>query len=201
MDLEQADRIAYGVDEKAQFQVWTRQSGTAALEAALAREGLTVVSTVRAADLEAGYAAEGPGLALMLLLVSALAAAVLALGRTVLALHTAARRRGYELAALEAAGAKAPALRLSLLLEQAITVVTGTLAGLVAGLVAAEAALGRIPQFAEPVVTPPLPHEVAAAPVALVTGAALAATLLCALLVSELLLRGVRVERLRDTPA
>ncbi|MGI5270666.1 FtsX-like permease family protein [Nonomuraea sp. CA-218870] len=201
MDLEQADSIAYGVHEKAEFQVWTRQAGTAALEAALTREGLRVVSTVRQEDLAAGYAAEGPGLALMLLLVSALAAAVLALGRTVLALHTAARRRGYELAALEAAGAKVPALRVALLLEQAITVLAGTLAGLLAGLLAAEAALGRIPQFAEPVVTPPLPHEVAALPVALVTGGALAATLLCALLVSELLLRGIRVERLRDTPA
>ncbi|MFG1944686.1 FtsX-like permease family protein [Nonomuraea sp. NPDC048826] len=201
MDFEQADRISYGVHENAEFQVWTRQADTAALERALAGEGLTVVSTVRDSDLEAGYAAEGPGLALMLLLVSALAAAVLALGRTVLALYTAARRRGYELAALEAAGAKVPALRVALLLEQAITVLAGTLAGLLAGLLAARAALGRIPQFAEPVVTPPLPHEVAAAPVALVTGGALAATLLCALLISELLLRGIRVERLRDTPA
>lgn len=201
MDLEQADRVAYGVHPNAQFQVWTRQTDTAALERALTREGLAVVSVTRAADLEAGYAAQGPGLALMLLLVSALAAAVLALGRTVLALHTAARRRGYELAALEAAGAKVPTLRRSLLLEQALTVVTGMLAGLAAGLVAAEVAIARIPQFAEPVVTPPLAHEVAAAPVAVVTGAALAASLLCALLVSELLLRTIRVERLRDTPA
>ncbi|RVX39353.1 hypothetical protein EDD27_1706 [Nonomuraea polychroma] len=90
---------------------------------------------------------------------------------------------------------------MALLLEQVITVAAGTLAGLLAGLVAAGAALGRIPQFAEPPVTPPLPHEVAAAPVALVVGAALLVSLLAAVVVSELLLRGIRVERLRDAPA
>jgi len=201
MDLEQADRMAYGLHEQARYQVWTTAADTAALERALSREGLTVVSKRHEADLAAGFAGQGPGLALMLLLVSAPAAAALALGRTVLAMHTAARRRGYELAALEAAGARVSSLRLALLLEQVITVAAGTLAGLAAGLLAAEAALGRIPQFATPPETPPLPHEVAMTPVALVTGAVLLASVLCAVVVSELLLRGIRVERLRDTPA
>ncbi|MBF8190974.1 hypothetical protein ITP53_35765 [Nonomuraea sp. K274] len=201
VDLEQADRMAYGVHDQAVFQVWTRAADPAALERALAEQGLAVVSRRQAADLAASFAGQGPGLALLLLLVSALAAAALALGRTVLALSAAARRRGYELAALEAAGARVPALRVALLLEQVITVTAGTLAGLVAGLAAAWAALGRIPQFAEPPLTPPLPHEIAAAPVAIVVGAALLASLLAAVLVSESLLRGIRVERLRDTPA
>ncbi|MEV4564849.1 FtsX-like permease family protein [Nonomuraea sp. NPDC049419] len=201
VDLEQADRMAYGVHEQAQFQVWTRTSDVAALERALAGQGLSVVSRRHAGELAASFAARGPGLALLLLLVSALAAAALALGRTVLALRTAARRRGYELAALEASGAKVGALRVSLLLEQLITVMAGTLSGVLAGLVAAQAALRRIPQFTEPPVTPPLPHEIAAAPVALVVGAALLVTLLAAATVSELLLRGIRVERLRDAPA
>ncbi|TMR13243.1 FtsX-like permease family protein [Nonomuraea turkmeniaca] len=201
VDLEQADRHAYGVHEKAEFQVWSSLSDTAALERALERQGLTVVSRRTAADLAASFAGQGPGLALLLLLVSALAAAALALGRTVLALYTAARRRAYELAALEASGARVAALRTALLLEQVITVAAGTLAGLLAGLVAAGAALGRIPQFAAPPITPPLPHEVAVAPVALVVGAALLVSLLAAVVVSELLLRGIRVERLRDAPA
>ncbi|KAB8192758.1 FtsX-like permease family protein [Nonomuraea phyllanthi] len=201
VDLEQADRMAYGVHDKAVFQVWTRSADPAALERALEEQGLSVVSRRTSAGLAASFAGQGPGLALMLLLVSALAAAALALGRTVLALFTAARRRTYELAALEASGARVAALRVALLLEQVITVATGTLAGLVAGLVAARAALGRIPQFAEPPVTPPLPHEVALAPVAAVVGAALLVSLLAAVLVSEALLRGIRVERLRDAPA
>ena len=201
VDLEQADRMAYGVHEQAEFQVWTRTADTAALERALTEQGLTVVSRRHVGELAASFAARGPGLALLLLLVSALAAAALALGRTVLALRTAARRRAYELAALEAAGARVPALRVALLLEQLITVAAGTLAGLLAGLVAASAALRRIPQFAEPPVTPPLPHDIATAPVALVVGAALLVSLLAAAVVSELLLRGIRVERLRDTPA
>ncbi|WP_188192902.1 FtsX-like permease family protein [Nonomuraea sp. SYSU D8015] len=201
VDLEQADRAAYGVHEKAEFQVWTSLSDTAALERALERQGLSVTSRRHVDDLTASFAGQGPGLALLLLLVSALAAAALALGRTVLALYTAARRRAYELAALEASGAEVAALRVALLLEQVITVAAGTLAGLLAGLAAAWAALGRIPQFAEAPVTPPLPHEVAAAPVALVVGAALLVSLLAAGVVSELLLRGIRVERLRDAPA
>ncbi|SPL98124.1 putative membrane protein [[Actinomadura] parvosata subsp. kistnae] len=201
VNLEHADRIAYGVYDKAVHQVWTGLTDTAALERALEREGLTVVSRRHVADVAASFAGQGPGLALLLLLVSALAAAVLALGRTVLALHAAARRRGYELAALEASGAKVAALRVALLLEQVITVTAGTLAGLLAGLLAARAALGRIPQFTEPPLTPPLPHEVAAAPVALVVGGALLASLLAAVVVAELLLRGIRVERLRDAPA
>lgn len=201
VDLEHADRHAYGVHEKAEFQVWTNLTGTAALERALERQGLSVVSRRHVADLAASFAGQGPGLALLLLLVSALAAAALALGRTVLALYTAARRRAYELAALEASGAKVAALRAALLLEQVITVTAGTLAGLLAGLAAAGVALGRIPQFTEAPVTPPLPHEVAAAPVALVVGAALLVSLLAAVVVSELLLRGIRVERLRDAPA
>ncbi|MEV4176787.1 FtsX-like permease family protein [Nonomuraea sp. NPDC049709] len=201
MNLEQADRMAYGVHEKAVHQVWTGLADTAALERALEREGLSVVSRRHVTDLTASFAGQGPGLALLLLLASALAAAALALGRTVLALHTAARRRAYELAALEASGAKVAALRVALLLEQAITVAAGTLAGLLAGLVAARAALGRIPQFIEAPVTPPLPHDVAATPVALVIGAALLISLLAAAAVSELLLRGIRVERLRDAPA
>ncbi|MEV4219730.1 FtsX-like permease family protein [Nonomuraea sp. NPDC049725] len=201
MDLEQADRIAYGVHEQAVYQVWTRAAGVPALERALREQGLTVVSTRYESEVAAAFVRQGPGLALVLLLISALAAASLALGRTVLALHTAAKRRGYELAALEASGAKVAALRVALLLEQLITAAAGTLAGLVAGLLAAGAALGRIPQFAEPLVTPPLAHDVAAAPVALLTGAGLLAALLCAVAVSEALLRGIRVERLRDTPA
>ncbi|MFI6987312.1 FtsX-like permease family protein [Nonomuraea wenchangensis] len=201
MDLEQADRIAYGVHEKAVHQVWTRLSDTAALERELERQGLSVVSRRTVTELTASFTGQGPGLALLLLLASALAAAALALGRTVLALHTAARRRGYELAALEAAGARVAALRVALLLEQVITVAAGTLAGLAAGLLAAWAALGRIPQFAAAPVTPPLPHQVAVAPVALVVGAALLLSLVAAAVVAELLLRGVKVERLRDAPA
>ncbi|KAB8184895.1 hypothetical protein [Microbispora catharanthi] len=51
------------------------------------------LSTRTTADLRTGYASEGPGLALILLVVAAGAAALLALGRAVLALYAAARRR------------------------------------------------------------------------------------------------------------
>ncbi|WP_240506173.1 FtsX-like permease family protein [Thermoactinospora rubra] len=197
VDLEQADRVSFGVAEEARFEVWTAAGKAAAVADALRAQGLTVVSIRHVADLEARFAGEGPGLALLLLLASAIAAAALALGRTVLALYTAARRRRHELAALEASGARRGALRAALLLEQVVTVCAGLLTGLAAGLLAARAALERIPQFAEPPASPPLPFEVAPAAVALLAGVTALVSLLATAVVSEVLLRGVRVEELR----
>lgn len=170
VNLDTADRIGFGLAPNAEFLVLATAVRAAAVTASLREQGLTVLSSRNVDDLRASFAGEGPGLELVLPLAAALAAAVLALGRTVLALHTAAKRRGYELAALEAAGAKVSALR-------------------------------QDPAVRGDPVTPPLPHAVAAGPVALVIGLALLLSLLAAVLTSELLLRGIKVERLREAPA
>ncbi|XVQ83454.1 FtsX-like permease family protein [Microbispora siamensis] len=165
--------------------------------------GVPVLATRTTAGLRTGYASEGPGLALILLVVAAAAAALLALGRAVLALYAAARRHTLELAALEAAGTRAGPLRRSLLIEQAVTLTWAGLTGVLAGVTAARVALPRVPEFefAEPPLTPALAYTIVPGPVVLVAAAALAACLVAAAATAALLLRGVRVERLREASA
>ncbi|MEV5410730.1 FtsX-like permease family protein [Thermopolyspora sp. NPDC052614] len=201
VDLESADRVALSIDPRVSFQVWVAPGHLEAVRKGLAAQGIRTPEPRRVADLVAGYRTQAPGLALMLLLPATLAAAALALGRAVLALYTAARRRRYELSALGAAGARTSALRVALLLEQLITLVAGTVAGMLAGVVAARLALPYIPEFVRQPVTPPLIYEPALAPLAAVIGAALLAALLAATVTAEILLRGIRVERLRQAPA
>jgi putative ABC transport system permease protein len=201
VDLELADRVALSVDPQVSFQVWVAPGRLDAVREALAAQGVRTPEPRRVPDLIAGYRSQAPGLAFMLLLPATLAAAVLALGRAVLALYTAARRRRYEMAALGAAGARAGALRAALLLEQLITLVAGTVAGLLAGLTAARLALPYIPEFVRHPVTPPLLYEPPLAPLAAVIGAALLVSLLAATITAEILLRGIRVEQLRQAPA
>lgn len=199
VDLEMADRVAFSVTPKAVYQVWVAPGYLERVRAALNAQDVRITRSTRVDDLIAGYTSQGPGLALVLLLLAASAAAALALARAVLALYGAARRRGHELAALEAAGVPAGALRRALLLEQFLTLSTGTLAGVGAGLVAAWVALPRIPQFARQPITPPLLYEPDLAVVAAVAGGALLAALLAAAVTAEILLRGVRMEWLRET--
>ncbi|GIH28701.1 hypothetical protein Aph01nite_70110 [Acrocarpospora phusangensis] len=199
VDLDLADRVAYGEADQATFEVWVAAGEAGRIAAALERENLAVSGIRHAADLERRFTTQGPGAALTLLLTAAVAAAALALGRAVLALYTAARARGYELAALDAAGVKPGALRLALMLEQVLVLGAGTCAGLAAGVVAARLALPRIPQFADQPVTPPLAYPLDPVPVVVVGSAALLGSLLLAAVLSEVLLRGVTVERLRET--
>ncbi|HEX8005735.1 MAG TPA: ABC transporter permease, partial [Trebonia sp.] len=180
--------------------VWVAEGQAERIAAALERENLAVSAIRHATELERRFTTQGPGSALTLLLAAAVAAAALALGRAVLALYTAARARGYELAALDAAGVKPGALRLALFLEQVFILGTGTLAGLLAGVSAARLALPRIPQFADQPVTPPLAYPLDPVPVFTVGAAALLGSLLLAAALSELLLRGVTVDRLREAP-
>ncbi|WP_157099776.1 FtsX-like permease family protein [Microbispora sp. ATCC PTA-5024] len=201
VDLELADRAAYGYSDKAEFQIWAAPGRAAPVLRGLRAAGVPVLATRTVDGLRTGFAGQGPGLALILLVVAAGAAAVLALGRAVLALYVAARRRTLELAALEAAGARTGPLRRALLIEQAVTLTWASLAGVLAGVLAARVALPRMPEFTEPPSTPALVYTITPGPVVLVGAAALVACLVAAAVTAELLLRGVRVERLREAPA
>ncbi|MEN3534155.1 ATP-binding cassette domain-containing protein [Microbispora sp. ZYX-F-249] len=127
--------------------------------------------------------------------------ALLAPGRAVMPLYAASRRRILELSALAAAGARAAPLRRSLLIEQAVTLTWAAITGVLAGVTAARVALPQVPEFAEPPLTPALAYTIVPGPVVLVAAAALAACLVAAPATAELLLRGVRVERLRGSSA
>ncbi|MFI6322006.1 FtsX-like permease family protein [Nonomuraea sp. NPDC050556] len=200
VDLDLADRAALAISPNATYEVWVAAGHGPDVVRALQVEGLQVLGVRHASELRSRFATEGPGAALALMLVSAVAAAVLALGRAVLALYSAARRRGYELAALEAAGARGRALRVALLLEQALTLGAGVVGGLLAGVLGARVALSRVPEFTVLPLSPPLVYEVSLTPVVVVGGGALVAGLVAASVLSEVLIRGITVDRLREAP-
>lgn len=202
VDRTYALRAAYGIASVAEQQVWL-SGGTSvdAVRARLAAAGVEVLGATSLGELRDGLARRGPALALVLFLAEAVAAAVLAVAAAVLALHQSGRRRSYELAALQAAGARAGPLRTSLLVEQALTLGTGLLAGAVAGVGAALLALRSLPVFLTPPAAPALDAAPQAAPLAALVGVAVLVLAASTAWSSLALVRGVRADRLREGPA
>jgi putative ABC transport system permease protein len=180
-------------------QVWTTgdQAGGAAL-ARLRQRGAAVAAVTVAADREAQLARQAPSLALLLLVVGAAAAAALATGGVMLHLYLSGRRRGFELAVLEALGARRRDLWAPVAVEQGALVGYGVLVGGAIGLVAALVSLPAIPQFVDRPEVPPPIYE----PDWLVLGGALGLTLLVValglVLVVAGLIRKARPELLRE---
>jgi len=180
-------------------QVWTNddQAGDEALDR-LRDDGAAVAAVTVAAEREALLARQAPSLALLLLLVGAAAGAALATGGVMLHLYLSGRRRGFELAVLEALGARRRDLWAPVAVEQGALVGYGVLVGGAIGLVAALVSLPAIPQFVDhPEVPPPI-----YTPDWVVLGAALSLTLLVvgvglALVVAGLI-RKARPELLRE---
>src|SRR5206468_5098218 len=100
----------------------------------------------------------------------AAAAALLAVGATVLGGVTTARRRAYELAALHAAGVAPRALRRATALEQGLLLGIGLIVGVGAGLGGSVLALPSTPFFVDDSVGPPTQHELPVALLAVLAG-------------------------------
>jgi predicted lysophospholipase L1 biosynthesis ABC-type transport system permease subunit len=139
-------------------QVWTTDGRAA--DQALARlraRSARVSSVTLATEREAVLARQAPSLALLLLVVGAAAGAALAAGGVMLHLYLSGRRRGFELAVLEALGARRRDLWAPVAVEQGSLVGYGVGVGSAIGLGAALVALPAIPQFLDhPEVPPPL---------------------------------------------
>ncbi len=142
---------------------------------------------------------QGPGLASTVLLTDALAAAVLAAGGALAALAGAARRRRVEYAALGVAGASRRSLYAGLLIEQALLLMFGAVAGVAAGVWAAALALRSVPEFVHPPSSVSLSHAVPAATVAAFAGVALLVLFALCAAASGGLLAGASPDRLRGT--
>jgi putative ABC transport system permease protein len=200
VDYELADHAAFGLSSQVRYQVWVAPGAAIRIRNALLEQGVNVTGERTVEDLVRRFNRQGPGLALVLLLAAAAAAAALAMARAVLGLYVAGRRRTYELAALGAVGVLAGAQRRALLIEQAVTLGVGALAGVLAGLAAAAIAVPTVPQFTIQPTTPPL----SSIPDPLVLGGAPAlaalAVALAALLTTEAIRKSVRVEQLREAP-
>lgn len=201
IDRRMARDVGAGVGTDTLQQVWTVPGASGAIAKRLERAGVRVVKHQSAAAEQRHLARQGPGLALVLMLTEAVAAAVLAVGGAVLTLYATARRRGYELAALIAAGAPRRALRAGLLAEQAAILGFGSAIGFLTGWAASALTLRSIPEFAARPSAPPLTYLPDLGPLVLVlagsavlVGGAVAA-------VSSLILRRAGGERLREAPA
>ena len=159
---------------------------------------MQIEQDLTAAQRRADLGRQAPALALLLLVLGAAAAAVLATGGVMLHLYLDGRRRQFELAVLDALGARHRDLWLPLALEHAVLVGWGVLAGGAVGLATALVALPAVPQFLDPPRVPPALH-LPDWPV-LTVGAGLALALVAAglSLVVAGLVRAARPELLRE---
>lgn len=180
------------------FQVWLAADAPHDMVARLQAQGVVVTATARAATARRVLDRSGPAFADGLFLVAAGAATLLALGATVLGGIVTARRRAYELAALEAAGVAPRALRRATAGEQGILLGLGLLVGLGAGLGGAVLALPSTPFFVDESVGPPAEHGLPIGLVGALTAGLLAAFALTCLAVARFVSRQATAGRLRE---
>lgn len=198
VDLQTADRSAFGITSKVVREIWVAPGAETRIKQAIQDEGATITAERGISNLEQRFNRQGPGLALALLLVTAAAGAILATARSALGLYTTGRQRPYQFAALTAIGASKREQRTALLIEQAITLGAGILAGTAAGLTAAAITLRRIPQFTNQPTTPPLNYTPDPLVVAAAVGISLVAIAIVVTLTTEAIRRTTKIDQLRQ---
>jgi putative ABC transport system permease protein len=199
VDLERL--LLYGRDTRlaGRAHLWAAAGPQAeAAVGRLERLGVEIEQDLTAGQRRADLGRQAPALALLLLALGAAAAAVLATGGVMLHLYLDGRRRRFELAVLDALGARHRDQWLPLALEHAVLVGWGVLAGGAVGLATALVVLPAVPQFLDPPRVPPALH-LPDWPV-LTVGAGLALALVAAglSLVVAGLVRAARPELLRE---
>ncbi len=195
-------RLAAGtyLSAEAIQQVWVASGAAVGITTRLQQLGVKVDDATSEGGAKALLGRQGPGLARVLFLAEAGAAAALAAGGAILGLYLFARGRRYEYAALAVTGLRTRTLVASLMAEQLVVVAFGLAVGIGAGLAAVAVALRAVPEFLTVPAAPALSYlppagqltERLAIVVAIVTAAAL--------LASVAMIRGVRLEQLREAP-
>jgi putative ABC transport system permease protein len=181
-------------------QVWVAAGALRPIETRLKAAGVRVDSVRTSAAVTTALERQGPALASVLFLADAAAAAVLAAGAAVLGLYLSARRRRYEYAALEASGLRRRVLRRAVLIELAVVLGFGSVVGILSGLAGAALVLRSVPEFMSVPAAPPLSYRPPAGPLAALLGAAVALLIVAAVVASTTLIRGIRLEQLREAP-
>ena len=180
------------------FEVWLSPAAPADIRARLAREHVTVIGAVHAATFRDQLDHTGPAFADELDLIAAITAVLLAIGAALLAGITTARRRGYEVASLEAAGVPSRVLRRSLTVEQALLLAIGVIVGVGAGLAGSLLALPSTPFFVTDDVGPPIDHALPWGMVGILVGTLIAVFALTCVAVSWLVARQATPARFRE---
>jgi ABC-type antimicrobial peptide transport system permease subunit len=130
-------------------------------------------------------------------LFAAAAAAVLAVGSSVLALTLSSRQRAYEAAMLTVAGISRRSLFRALVGEQLLVLIPGAVLGMAAGLFAAVVALPSVPEFVSNAGGPPLQLGLPVVPALALFASLLTLLVLAALSAAKTTMRLVTVDRLR----
>jgi hypothetical protein len=190
-----------GYGELLPNRVWLSPRAPADFPARLAAAGVHVTGVATTADRYRELTHAGPALAVALMLAGAAVAALLSATGAVVNLHLLARRRAFELAAMQALGVRRRGLRGAVAVEQSILVGFAVVLGVGLGTLGAVLALPSVPEYADVPTFPPLlvrPQPWLVAEIA----ATIAALLAVALAASGYgLLRAAVPARLRETQA
>jgi putative ABC transport system permease protein len=170
----------------------------ARLVAGLQRRGIVVTARDSIADHEVALSAEGPTLALRLALLAGLVSLVLAAFVLVVGVATSSASRARDLAGLRVVGVPARVVRAAAIRENVTVAVLGTVAGVLLGLAAAQAALPRLPLFARPGPRLPATYDPAWSAVGLAGGGALVLLVVVSVFVGRSLASSATPDRLRQ---
>lgn len=187
-----------GYDAFVPNEVWLSSSAPGDFVDRLTAAGLTVNRVDTASARAHRLAAQGARYSSDVLIFGAATAAVLAVTGFVAGLMIASRRRLYELAALRSLGVLPRRVLGALVLEQVVVVLTASALGLAAGLVGANAAVARLPEYTDQPRFPPLDLNLPAALCVLVVLALVAAILVCIAIGCATLVRRASPSRLRE---
>ena len=201
VDRDYAQREAYFTyDSLVAEQVWVAPGSLAGVRAKLAAAGVKIDGVATVADAEAVLMRQGPALASVLFLASAVAAALLAAAAAVLGLYQVGRRRSYEYAALVAGRVPRRSLRASVFIEQTVVLGFGVLTGVAAGLGSAALVLPSLPEFLTPPAAPPLLFVPSATQVLIPLAVAVVLLAVAVTVATVTLIRSARPELLREAP-
>ena len=202
VDRTYAQRAAgYADASNVSQEVWVAQGSLDAIRAKLVAAGVKIDGVAVASDNASILMRQGPALASVLFLATAVAAVLLAAGAAVLSLYQAGRRRRYEYAALVAGRVPRRSLRASVLIEQATVLGFGAVMGVLAGLGAGALVLRNLPVFVTSPAAPPLVFSPPAAQILIWLVIAIALLAIPATVAAVALIRSVQPELLREVAA
>jgi hypothetical protein len=203
VDLGFAARFSQTVDPDATYQVWASHAAPPppVLTAQLRTAGLRVVGHESIGARTHALERSGPALALLLLLGVAIAGLVTAAAAVLVLALVQARRRAYELAALQTAGVANRVLRRATAWEYAVQLAVGAGAGLLCGMATTALAGPKVSVLGSVDTATPVPNTVAWAGLAVVAGVTAVLFALTTVVVARVALRFARPGLLREGAA
>jgi putative ABC transport system permease protein len=164
----------------------------------LQHQGIVVTARDSVRDHQVALASEGATLALRLALLAGVVSLVLVVFVLLVGAATSSASRGRDLAGLRLVGVPARVVRAAAIREQVTVATLGTVAGVSLGLIAAQAALPRLPLFARPGPRLPVTQEPAWSAVGLAGATCLVLLVLVSVFVGRSLAASATPERVRQ---